>query len=130
MPSTILIFISRFFSIHIARQTEIESSENIRIFLLMAKLANISRFQNKSPKIIQNISFELFSMFQSYYFILADFKSYAEAQKKVEAAYRDSEGWAKMALLNTASAGKFSSDRTIQQYVDEIWHLDKVTIEE
>ena len=120
MPSTILIFISRFFSIHIARaclknhfrnlqaplcgifcphsvavaryaaliriksptnwdsqftkslfqtrsrQTEIESSENIRIFLLMAKLANISRFQNKSPKIIQNISFELFSMFQSY----------------------------------------------------------------
>ena len=64
------------------------------------------------------------------YFILADFKSYAEAQKKVEAAYRDSEGWAKMALLNTASAGKFSSDRTIQQYVDEIWHLDKVTIEE
>ena len=64
------------------------------------------------------------------YFILADFKSYAEAQKKVEAAYRDSEGWAKMALLNTACAGKFSSDRTIQQYVDEIWHLDKVTIEE
>ena len=64
------------------------------------------------------------------YFILADFRSYAEAQKKVEAAYRDSEGWAKMALLNTASAGKFSSDRTIQQYVDEIWHLDKVTIEE
>ena len=64
------------------------------------------------------------------YFILKDFRSYAEAQKKVEAAYRDSEGWAKMALLNTASAGKFSSDRTIQQYVDEIWHLDKVTIEE
>ena len=64
------------------------------------------------------------------YFILADFKSYAEAQKKVEAAYRDSEGWAKMALLNTASAGKFSSDRTIQEYVDDIWHLDKVTIEE
>ena len=63
------------------------------------------------------------------YFILADFKSYAEEQKKVEAAYRDSEGWAKMALLNTACAGKFSSDRTIQQYVDEIWHLDKVTIE-
>ena len=62
------------------------------------------------------------------YFILADFKSYAEAQKKVEAAYRDSEGWAKMALLNTASAGKFSSDRTIQQYVDEIWHLDKVVL--
>ncbi|HIS25553.1 MAG TPA: glycogen/starch/alpha-glucan phosphorylase [Candidatus Pullilachnospira intestinigallinarum] len=62
------------------------------------------------------------------YFILADFKSYAEAQKKVEEAYRDTRRWAKMALLNTACSGKFSSDRTIQQYVDEIWHLDKVTI--
>ena len=63
------------------------------------------------------------------YFILADFKSYAEAHRRVEAAYRDTEGWAKKALLNTASAGKFSSDRTIQQYVDEIWKLDKVTIQ-
>ena len=62
------------------------------------------------------------------YFILADFKSYAEAQRRVEAAYRDTRRWAKMALLNTACSGKFSSDRTIQQYVDEIWHLDKVTI--
>ena len=63
------------------------------------------------------------------YFILADFKSYAEAQKRVEKAYRDSEGWARMAMLNVASSGKFTADRTIQQYVDEIWHLDKVTIE-
>ena len=62
------------------------------------------------------------------YFILADFKSYAAAQEKVEEAYRDEERWAKMALLNTACAGKFTSDRTIQQYVDEIWHLDKVVI--
>ena len=62
------------------------------------------------------------------YFILADFKSYAEAHKQVEMAYRDKDRWAKMALLNTASAGKFTSDRTIQQYVDEIWHLEKVTI--
>ena len=62
------------------------------------------------------------------YFILADFKSYAEAQRRVEEAYRDTRRWAKMALLNTACSGKFSSDRTIQQYVDEIWHLDKVTI--
>lgn len=62
------------------------------------------------------------------YFILADFKSYAEAQRRVEQAYRDEKGWAKMALLNTACAGKFSSDRTIQQYVDEIWHLDKVVV--
>ena len=62
------------------------------------------------------------------YFILKDFKSYAEAQKKVEAAYRNTEGWAKSAILNVACSGKFTSDRTIQQYVDEIWHLDKVTL--
>ena len=62
------------------------------------------------------------------YFILADFRSYVEAQKRVEAAYRDEKGWAKKALLNTACSGKFTSDRTIQEYVDDIWHLDKVTV--
>ncbi|MGI6019128.1 MAG: glycogen/starch/alpha-glucan phosphorylase [Marvinbryantia sp.] len=62
------------------------------------------------------------------YFILADFKAYAEAQKKVEEAYRDEERWAKMAILNVACSGKFTSDRTIQQYVDDIWHLEKVKI--
>ncbi len=62
------------------------------------------------------------------YFILKDFKAYAEAHKKVEEAYRDEKRWAKMAILNIASAGKFSSDRTIQEYVDDIWHLDKVTL--
>ena len=62
------------------------------------------------------------------YFILADFRSYAEAQKRVEAAYKDEKGWAKKALLNTACSGKFTSDRTIQEYVDDIWHLDKVTV--
>ena len=63
------------------------------------------------------------------YFILKDFKSYAEAQKKVEAAYKNESGWARSAILNVACSGKFTSDRTIQQYVDEIWHLDKVTLE-
>ena len=62
------------------------------------------------------------------YFILGDFRSYAEAQKRVEAAYKDEKKWAKMALLNTACSGKFSSDRTIQEYVDDIWHLDKVVV--
>ena len=62
------------------------------------------------------------------YFILADFRSYADAQKRVEAAYRDKKGWAKKALLNTACSGKFTSDRTIQEYVDDIWHLDKVIV--
>lgn len=62
------------------------------------------------------------------YFILKDFRSYAAAQEEVEKAYRDVDRWSKMALLNTASCGKFTSDRTIQEYVDEIWKLDKVTI--
>lgn len=62
------------------------------------------------------------------YFILADFRSYADAQKRVEAAYRDEKGWAKKALLNTVCSGKFTSDRTIQEYVDDIWHLDKVIV--
>ncbi len=63
------------------------------------------------------------------YFILKDFRSYADAQKRVEEAYRDRDRWAKMALLNTASCGKFTSDRTIQEYVDEIWKLDKIKVE-
>ena len=62
------------------------------------------------------------------YFILKDFRSYAEAQTRVEAAYRNKSSWAKSAILNVAGSGKFTSDRTIQQYVDEIWHLDKVEL--
>lgn len=62
------------------------------------------------------------------YFILKDFKSYAAAQKKVEEAYMDKKKWAYMAMMNVACSGKFTSDRTIKQYVDEIWHLDHVTL--
>ncbi|MCI5699223.1 MAG: glycogen/starch/alpha-glucan phosphorylase [Lachnospiraceae bacterium] len=62
------------------------------------------------------------------YFILADFRSYIEAQKRVEEAYRDEERWARMAMMNTACSGKFTSDRTIQQYVDDIWGLEKVVV--
>ena len=62
------------------------------------------------------------------YFILKDFRSYVDAQLKVEAAFKDTDKWARMVLANTASCGKFSSDRTIQEYVDEIWKLDKVTV--
>ncbi|MEG2230413.1 MAG: glycogen/starch/alpha-glucan phosphorylase, partial [Lachnospiraceae bacterium] len=62
------------------------------------------------------------------YFILKDFRAYAEAQQRVEKAYKDESGWAKKAMMNTACSGKFSSDRTIQEYVDEIWHLDKVVL--
>ncbi|MCI9083239.1 MAG: glycogen/starch/alpha-glucan phosphorylase [Lachnospiraceae bacterium] len=71
----------------------------------------------------------LSTQYADTYFILKDFRSYAEAQERVEKAYRDEKGWAKMAMLNTAHAGKFTSDRTIQEYVDDIWHLDKVKVE-
>jgi starch phosphorylase len=63
------------------------------------------------------------------YFILADFHSYAEAQKRIVEAYKDQEGWAKSAILNVAKSGKFSSDRTIREYVNEIWHLSEVKVE-
>jgi starch phosphorylase len=62
------------------------------------------------------------------YFILKDFRSYAEAQKRIDKKYKDSTAWAKSVMLNTANAGKFSSDRTIQEYVDDIWKLDKVDV--
>lgn len=62
------------------------------------------------------------------YFILKDFKEYAKAQERIDAAYRNENEWAKSAIINMACSGKFSSDRTIQQYVDEIWHLDKVKV--
>ena len=63
------------------------------------------------------------------YFTLADFRAYANAHKKVEEYYKDTENWAKSAILNVAHVGKFSSDRTIQEYVDDIWHLRKVVVD-
>ncbi|MBR4574976.1 MAG: glycogen/starch/alpha-glucan phosphorylase [Lachnospiraceae bacterium] len=62
------------------------------------------------------------------YFILKDFESYAETQKLISEAFKDTKRWNKMAIMNVACSGKFSSDRTIQEYVDDIWHLDKVTL--
>ena len=67
-------------------------------------------------------------MQKDMYFILADFESYKEAQKRVEAAYRDEKRWARMAMMQTAHCGKFSSDRTIEEYVHDIWHLEKVEL--
>ena len=62
------------------------------------------------------------------YFILKDFESYREAREQVVEAYKDEARWARSAILNTACSGKFSSDRTIEEYVKEIWHLDKVKV--
>lgn len=66
---------------------------------------------------------------EDIYFILKDFDSYAEAQQRVDAAYRDKDKWARMAMMNTACSGKFSSDRTIEEYVKDIWKLKKVEVE-
>lgn len=65
---------------------------------------------------------------EDQYFILKDFRSYEEAQKEVERRYRDRAGWAKSVMLNVACCGKFSSDRTIEEYVEDIWHLEKVNV--
>jgi starch phosphorylase len=62
------------------------------------------------------------------YFILADFRAYANAQKKINYFYQNKSAWAQSAIINMGHVGKFSSDRTIQEYVDEIWHLDKITV--
>ena len=63
------------------------------------------------------------------YFILKDFRAYVEAHEKIDKAYRDEKWWAKAAMLNVACSGKFTSDRTIEEYVNDIWHLQKVEIE-
>ena len=63
------------------------------------------------------------------YFILKDFRSYAKAHQRIDEAYRDEAWWAKAAILNVANSGKFTSDRTIEEYVKDIWHLNKVTVE-
>ena len=62
------------------------------------------------------------------YFILKDFRSYVDAQKRVSEYYKNKDAWAKSAILNVAHCGKFSSDRTIQEYVNDIWHLNRITV--
>ncbi|OLA55126.1 MAG: glycogen phosphorylase [Roseburia intestinalis] len=90
-------------------------------------------YSPNDPELFRNLYNSLLNtqctQFADTYFILKDFRSYADAQKRVMEAYKDEEGWAKSAILNIAHAGKFSSDRTIQEYVDDIWHLDKITVE-
>jgi starch phosphorylase len=84
------------------------------------------------PELFRDIYNSLLNTFVTYradiYFVLKDFRSYAEAQERIEELYEDSSKWAEMALKNIANVGKFSSDRTIQEYVDDIWHLDKIKV--
>ena len=90
-------------------------------------------YSPEDPELFRNLYNSLLntenSQFADTYFVLKDFRSYAEAQAKVSEAYADEKAWAKMSILNTARSGKFSSDRTIQEYVDDIWKLDKITVE-
>ena len=90
-------------------------------------------FAPENPELFRDIYNSLLNTKNSSkadtYFILKDFRSYAEAQKRVEEAYKNENWWARAALLNTASAGKFSSDRTIEEYVKDIWHLEKIQVE-
>ena len=106
------------------------SDQDIRKVLM--QLINGSYSPN-DPELFRDLYNSLLNtqctQFADTYFILKDFRSYADAQKRVMEAYKDEEGWAKSAILNIAHAGKFSSDRTIQEYVDDIWHLDKITVE-
>ena len=90
-------------------------------------------YSPQDPELFRDIYNSLLNTISSdradTYFILKDFRSYAEAQKRVDAAYRDEAWWAKAAMLNVACSGKFSSDRTIEEYVKDIWHLKKVKVE-
>jgi len=90
-------------------------------------------FAPQDPELFRDLYNSLLNTFASdradTYFILKDFRSYADAHKKIDEMYRDEKWWARTAMLNTASSGLFSADRTIQQYVDDIWKLEKVTVE-
>ena len=87
-------------------------------------------YSPEDPELFRDIyNSLLYDKHPDVYFILKDFRSYADAQTKIEAKYRDTEGWARSVMLNTACSGKFSSDRTIKEYVDDIWKLDKIKVE-
>ena len=99
------------------------NNEDVR--KVMTQLVN-GYYSPENPELFRALYDALLN--KDTYFTLRDFDSYKEAQKKVDIAYRDEKKWARMAMLQTANCGKFSSDRTIQDYVDDIWKLEKVTL--
>ena len=106
------------------------SDQDIRRVLM--QLIN-GYYSPEDPELFRDIYNSLLNTLSSdradTYFILKDFRMYADAQKRVDEAYRDQKWWAKAAMLNTACSGKFSSDRTIEEYVKDIWHLKKVKVD-
>ena len=112
--------------------------ENAFIFGLSAdQVMEYEKNGNYNPRDVYNNTQENPELFRALYdallekdtyFTLLDFDSYKEAHNRIDAAYRDEKNWARMAMLQTASAGKFSSDRTIEEYATEMWHLEKVTL--
>src|SRR5690606_30354146 len=79
---------------------------------------------NEPPRVLSSLRDNL--VYHDPFLVLADYESYSECQKKVDLAYRDKAAWAKMAILNTARMGKFSSDRTIAEYARDIWKIEPV----
>lgn len=107
-------------------------NNNYQIRRVLMQLIN-GYFAPQDPELFRDIYNSLLNTQSSdradTYFILKDFPSYAEAQQKVDQAYRNETWWAKAAILNVACSGKFTSDRTIEEYVNDIWHLEKVKVE-
>ncbi len=101
----------------------VNNNQNVRRVLMQL----INGTYNEDTELFRDLYDSLTQ--KDVYFTLKDFDSYADAQRRVDEAYRDEEGWARMAMMNTACAGKFSSDRTIEEYVKDIWKLKKVSVE-
>ena len=107
-------------------------NDNYEIRRVLMQLIN-GYYSPQDPELFRDIYNSLLNTMSSdradTYFILKDFPSYGEAQKRIDQAYRDESWWAKAAILNVANSGKFTSDRTILEYVRDIWHLEKVKVE-
>lgn len=107
-------------------------NNNYEIRRVLMQLIN-GYYSPQDPELFRDIYNSLLNTQSSdradTYFILKDFPSYADAQRRIDQAYRDENWWAKAAILNVAGSGKFTSDRTIEEYVRDIWHLEKVKVE-
>lgn len=107
-------------------------NNNYEIRRVLMQLIN-GYYSPQDPELFRDIYNSLLNTMSSdradTYFILKDLPSYGEAQKRIDQAYRDESWWAKAAILNVANSGKFTSDRTILEYVRDIWHLEKVNVE-